>query len=70
MKHLIQNTFTKQYFAHGKWTSSVARAQNFATALGAISCSLQNNLKNVEMVLVLGPRPSPTDDIRIPLFAR
>lgn len=67
MKHLIRNRWTKRYFAYGKWTDKVAQAQNFTNALSAITCCIQNNLKNVEMVLMLGSEPSPQDDILVPL---
>lgn len=67
MKHLIQNQATRKYFAHGKWTPDIAKAQNFNTPLTAISFSIQNNLKDVDMVLMLGNEPSPANDIRLPL---
>ena len=66
MKHLIQNQAARMYFAHGKWTPDIAKAQNFGTPLTAISFSIQNNLKNVDMVLVFGKEPSPANDIRLP----
>ncbi len=69
MKHLLRNRWTKKYFAYGRWTANVAQAQNFTNALSAITCCIQNNLKNVEMVLMLGSVPSPADDIRVPLSA-
>jgi len=69
MKHLIQNTATRKYFAHGDWTPDVSQAQNFRTPLTAISFSIQNNLRNVEMVLMLGNEPSSANDIRLPLCA-
>lgn len=70
MKHLIQNKETKQYFANGKWTSDFAQAQNFGTPLTAISFSIQNNLRNVDMVLMVGSQPCAARDIRLALSAR
>ncbi len=67
MKHLLQNRFTKRYFARGKWTSKITQAEVFATTLSAINCCLQNNIENVELILVLGNKPSAAD-VHIALF--
>ena len=61
MKHLIRNTATKKYFDHGTWTPNLARAQKFPNPLSAISFTIQNDLKNAELVVVLGRELSARD---------
>ncbi len=69
MKHMLRNRWTKKYFAYGRWTANVAQAQNFTNALSAITCCIQNNFRNVEIVLMLGSKPCPRDDIFVPISA-
>ncbi|HEY5910133.1 MAG TPA: hypothetical protein VJA21_05965 [Verrucomicrobiae bacterium] len=68
MKHLIRNTATRKYFTHGDWTPNISRAQRFGNPLAAISFSLRNQLKDAELVVVFGKKPS-TQDIHLPLAA-
>ena len=69
MKHLIRNTATRKYFNHGNWTPEFTHAQQFENPLSAISFSLRNELKNAELVVVLG-RELSANDIHLSLSAK
>ncbi len=68
MKHLLQDRFTRRYFVKGNWTSDITKAEAFPNTLSAVYCCIENNIRNVVLILVLGTEPS-TDDVRMPLFA-
>ncbi len=61
MTHLIRNTATNKYFAHGDWTPDIAKAQRFDSPLSAISFTIRNHLKNAELVVLFGGEPSARD---------
>jgi hypothetical protein len=69
MRHLIQHKTTKEYLADGKWTPEVREAQNFANSLSAISLTLRQHLKDVELVLMMGSEPSAQNDVHVPIGA-
>ena len=69
MRHLIQHKSTKKYLADGKWTPEVTEAQNFANSLSAISFTLRQHLKDVELVPMMGSEPSAQNDVHVPIGA-
>jgi hypothetical protein len=62
MKRLSRKTTRRSYFDHGEWTPDIAQAQKFPNPQSAISCSIRNNLKSAEVVVVFG-RDLSADDI-------
>jgi hypothetical protein len=61
MKRLIRKTKSRKYFDHGEWTPDIAQAQKFPNPLSAIRCSIRNDLRNAEVVVVFGRDLSAED---------
>ena len=54
LTYLIQHTRTQEYFQKGTWTLDSGWAEEFSDIANAIRVCLNNNLRDVELVLQFG----------------
>jgi hypothetical protein len=67
VKRAIRHTKTGEFFSAGRWTLDPALAQDFPdTRELLITCS-ERELRDVEVVLLLGHEAPGTCDVRVPL---
>ena len=68
MKTLIREKIDQVYFQrNGTWTTDPAIATGFPNLMSAIEAQQQFNLKQVEVVFIMGDRPSAQCDVVLPL---
>ena len=68
MKTLIREKTDQVYFQrNGTWTNDPAIATGFPNLMSAIDAKQQFNLKQVEVVFLMGDRPSAQGDVVLPL---
>ena len=68
MKTVIREKIGRVYFqADGTWTDDPAIATGFPNLMSAIEAKQQFNLKQVEVVFLMGDRPSAQSDVVLPL---
>jgi hypothetical protein len=68
MKTLIREKTGQVYFqGNGAWTDDAASATGFPNLMSAIEAKQQFNLRQVEVVFLMGDRPSAQCDVVLPL---
>ena len=65
-RKVIRHRETHAFFAYGRWSEDYCEAQKFTDTLSLLQMQQRHRLKNIELVLVLGDRPS-REDIVLPL---
>lgn len=64
MKRLIRNKTTKEFFQFGgTWTQDAQFARNFDDIRSVVKAEQEYRLQNVELVLLMGDKPSKYDVI-------
>jgi hypothetical protein len=63
---VIRHNKTHNFFADGDWTTDFHAAEKFSDTLSVLKRKQEYKLKNVDVVLVMGDRPS-SYDIALPL---
>jgi acid phosphatase class B len=58
---VIRHKGTQAFFATGGWTADFEAAEKFSDTLSVLKAQQEYRLKNVEVVLVMGDKPSPYD---------
>jgi hypothetical protein len=68
VKTLIRDKIGQGYFQRdGTWTTDPAIATGFPNLMSAVEAKQQFNLKQVEVVFLMGDRPSAQCDVVLPL---
>lgn len=69
MKRILRNKATNEYLsAEGKWVMDFSAAQDFETVESAVRVIQKLHLKNGEMMLVMGQKPSERWDVSLGVF--
>ena len=67
MRRVIRDKMTGRFFSHGEWTRDFKDSEHFGDTLSIVRAHHEHGLRNVEVVLVFGERPSSMD-IVLPLI--
>jgi hypothetical protein len=67
MKRVIRDKSTLAYLKAGSWVSDFNAADGFANTTSALDACQKHKLNNVELVLILGEKPSNQYDVVLPL---
>jgi hypothetical protein len=67
IKRVIRHKSTLEYLKSGSWVSDFNLADWFADIKSALDACQKHKLNNVELVLILGEKPSEQYDVVLPI---